>query len=120
MHTPLLQNSCYFDNQAFTIVSLIFTLIPLAFAVLISGAVLFVVSRWSDTTSIQRAMICTKRSIRFASLVLVTVISASFYTVVLVLWVEGRDSWDKDWAAVRLSVMWEGLSRVFGKFLTVY
>ncbi|KAH9858175.1 hypothetical protein C2E23DRAFT_168518 [Lenzites betulinus] len=103
-------NSCYFDNQAFTIVSLIFTLIPLAFAVLISGAVLFVVSRWSDTTSIQRAMICTKRSIRFASLVLVTVISASFYTVVLVLWVEGRGSWDKDWAAVRLSVMWEAIT----------
>ncbi|KAI0825097.1 hypothetical protein BC628DRAFT_1320934 [Trametes gibbosa] len=102
-------NSCYFTNKAFTIVSLIFTLIPLALAVLISGAVIFVVSRWSGTASVQRAAICTKRSIRFAALVFVTVVSASFYTVVLVLWVDGHGTWTSKWP-VPLSIMWEAIT----------
>lgn len=110
MYPPPPKNSCYFTNKAFTIVSLIFTLIPLALAVLISGAVIFVVSRWSGTASVQRAAICTKRSIRFAALVFVTVVSASFYTVVLVLWVDGHGTWTSKWP-VPLSIMWEGLSQ---------
>ncbi|KAI0361576.1 hypothetical protein OH77DRAFT_1391644 [Trametes cingulata] len=102
-------NSCYFVDNAFTIVSLVFTLVPLAFAVIISGAIIFVISRWSKTTSSHHRVQFNKRSARFAALVLVTVISASFYTVVMTLWVTGHDQWSSPWP-FQLSVMWEAIT----------
>lgn len=101
------QNSCYFTDKAFTIVSLIFTLIPLAFAVIVSGSVILVISRWRNADPSHRAAICSKRTTRFAALVVVTVISAIFYTVALTLWVKGHEAWAHAWP-FRLSVIWEG------------
>ncbi|KAI0639441.1 hypothetical protein C8Q77DRAFT_64065 [Trametes polyzona] len=102
-------NSCYFTDKAFTVVSLVFTLVPLALAVLISGSVIIVISRWSKAMPSHCAAHCTKRSIRFAALVLVTIVSATFYTVVLTLWVAGHDGWKSSWP-FRLSVIWEAIT----------
>ncbi|KAI0363903.1 hypothetical protein BV20DRAFT_957315 [Pilatotrama ljubarskyi] len=102
-------NSCYFVDNAFTIVSLVFTFVPLALAVIISGSVIFVISRWSKTTPSHHRLQCNKRSARFAALVLVTVISASFYIVVLALWISGHNQWSSTWP-FQLSVMWEAVT----------
>ncbi|EIW64638.1 uncharacterized protein TRAVEDRAFT_25751 [Trametes versicolor FP-101664 SS1] len=102
-------NSCYFTDKAFTIVSLVFTLIPLAFAVIVSGSVILVISRWRNADPSHRAAICSKRTTRFAALVVVTVISAIFYTVVLTLWVKGHEAWAHAWP-FRLSVIWEAIT----------
>ncbi|KAI0669861.1 hypothetical protein C8Q78DRAFT_1079774 [Trametes maxima] len=108
-------NSCYFDDNLFAIVSLVFTLVPLGLAVLISCAVVFVISRWSNTVICQRASLCSRRSARFAALVFVTVISASLYAVVLVKWLKEHSAWDQTTARplrllVGTSVIWEAIT----------
>ncbi|KAI0778224.1 hypothetical protein BD413DRAFT_630317 [Trametes elegans] len=104
-------NSCYISDNAFTIVSLVFTLIPLVLAALISCAVVFVVNRWSGKMSSHRATLYSKRSARFAALVIVTCVSATLYAVVLARWIHGHQVWDQPVKLlVRASVMWEAIT----------
>ncbi|TBU35288.1 hypothetical protein BD311DRAFT_648430 [Dichomitus squalens] len=111
--------SCYFDDPAFTIVSLIFTLIPLAVSTIVAAVLAVVIWRFStmlDRTGWHFAK--TKRFARFGALVLVTMISASLYTVVLSQWIHLRRRWpdgdgtwtqDTGWVRIiRTSVLWEG------------
>ncbi|RPD62905.1 hypothetical protein L226DRAFT_565081 [Lentinus tigrinus ALCF2SS1-7] len=88
-------NSCYFDDPAFTVVSLIFTLIPLAIAVLITLIMGIVIWRFSHTMLDHTGwlFVKTKRFARFAALVFVTMISAALYTVVLSLWMVAHKAW---------------------------
>ena len=109
--------SCYFDDPAFTIVSLVFTLIPLAVSVLIAAILVIVIWRFSDT-KLERTGWClvkTKRFGRFGALVSVTMISAALYTAALSQWVRmHRDStndsggWTIWLNIIRASVFWEG------------
>ncbi|CDO71597.1 hypothetical protein BN946_scf184911.g67 [Trametes cinnabarina] len=107
-------NTCYFDDNAFTIVSLVFTLVPLALAVFISASVVCVL-RWSRVQS-QRNALCSSRSLRFGALVFVTIVSASLYAVVLVKWIKGhKDPWNSSPAEplhllMRTSVIWEAIT----------
>ncbi|KAI8995664.1 hypothetical protein BD414DRAFT_410298 [Trametes punicea] len=109
-------NTCYFDDNVFTIVSLVFTLVPLALAVLISGSVVLVFLRWSDTAQSQRASLCSNRSVRFAALVVVTIVSASLYAATLVRWIKEHDVlWTSNPAEplrllMRTSVIWEAVT----------
>ena len=106
------KNTCYFDDNAFTVVSLIFTLVPLVVAVFLSVSVALVIPRWSDAARSHRATLCSKRSARFGALVLVTIISASLYVGVLVKWINDHS---RPWGSaeplrllMRTSVIWEG------------
>ena len=114
------QTSCYFDDPAFSIVSLVFTLVPLAVAITVSAVMVAVVWRNSDTM-LERSgwlFVKTKRFARFAALVSVTMVSASLYAVVLAQWTHNHHSWRNNptaWLAnrlwvnsVRASVIWEG------------
>ncbi|KAI0756950.1 hypothetical protein C8Q80DRAFT_67606 [Daedaleopsis nitida] len=119
--------SCYFDDATFTIVSLAFTLIPLGLAVIISTIMGVVVWRYSDTI-LENAgwlFVRTKRFARFASLVIVTMISATLYTVLLSLWLhahiaepQNSTHHDVEWREdhplltkfTRASVLWEVIS----------
>ena len=121
---PSAQNSCYFDNTAFTVVSLVFTLIPLAIAVIITAIMGVVIWRFSDTVLEHPGwlFVKTKRFARFAGLVFVTMISATFYTVLLALWIpahfsrSGKEVNRREWrernpVLTKLnltSVLWEG------------
>ncbi|KAH9898362.1 hypothetical protein C8Q73DRAFT_788549 [Cubamyces lactineus] len=111
-------NTCYFDDNAFTIVSLIFTLVPLVVAVLLSGCVALVIPRWSDAARSHRAALCSKRSARFGALVLVTILSASLYAAVLVKWIKGHSiPWGTRPAEplrllIRASVIWEAITPI--------
>ncbi|KAI9063102.1 hypothetical protein FKP32DRAFT_1676993 [Trametes sanguinea] len=107
-------NTCYFDDNAFTIVSLVFTLVPLALAVFISASVAFVL-RWSRVHS-QRSALRSGRSLRFGALVFVTIVSASLYAAVLVKWIkEHKVPWNSSPAEplrllIRTSVIWEAIT----------
>ncbi|KAI0651891.1 hypothetical protein C8Q79DRAFT_64246 [Trametes meyenii] len=108
-------NSCYFNDDAYAVVSLVFTLVPLGLAVFISCAVVFVISRWSNTVICQRASLCSRRSARFAALVFVTLISASLYAAVLVKWLKEHTAWNQTTARplrvlVCTSVIWEAIT----------
>ncbi|KAI0735132.1 hypothetical protein C8Q76DRAFT_272326 [Earliella scabrosa] len=119
-------NSCYFDNTAFTVVSLVFTLIPLAIAVIITAIMGVVIWRFSDTVLEHPGwlFVKTKRFARFAGLVFVTMISATFYTVLLALWIPAHFSWSgkevnpREWRERNLvltklnltSVLWEAIT----------
>ena len=118
-----LQTSCYFDDAAFTIVSLVFTLVPLAIAVFITLIMGIIIWRFSHTMLEHTGwlFVKTKRFARFAALVFVTMISAALYTVVLSLWMLAHRAWTGQshplaWRAthpllirmIRASVLWEG------------
>ncbi|KAI1797918.1 hypothetical protein LXA43DRAFT_876813 [Ganoderma leucocontextum] len=112
--------SCYFDDPAVTIISLVFTLIPLGISVVTTMALAFVIWRFSDTMLEHTGwlFVKTKRFARFAALVLVSMISATLYTVVLSQWIRLRHTWPDDptrWKSniewrnlIRASVLWEG------------
>ncbi|KAJ8456259.1 hypothetical protein ONZ51_g12227 [Trametes cubensis] len=109
-------NTCYFDDNAFTVVSLIFTLVPLVVAVFLSVSVALVIPRWSDAARSHRATLCSKRSARFGALVLVTIISASLYVGVLVKWINDHS---RPWGSaeplrllMRTSVIWEAVTPI--------
>ena len=106
--------SCYFDDPAFTIVSLVFTLIPLTVSVLIAAILVIVIWRFSDT-KFERTGWClvkTKRFGRFGALVSVTMISAALYTAALSQWVRMHHDDSGGWPIwlniIRASVFWGG------------
>ncbi|TFK93466.1 hypothetical protein K466DRAFT_572491 [Polyporus arcularius HHB13444] len=125
IHGPVEYNitSCYFDDPAFSIVSLVFTLVPLAIAIFITFIMGIVIWGFSNTM-LENAgwlFVKTKRFARFAALVFVTMISAALYAVVLSLWIVGHKAWKGEpdpagWRAqnpsltrmIRASVLWEG------------
>ncbi|KAH9944351.1 uncharacterized protein BXZ73DRAFT_96836 [Epithele typhae] len=114
--------SCYFEDPAFAIVSLVFTLVPLAVAVTLTVLIGVVIWRNSQTM-LERSgwhFIKTSRFIRFTALVLVTIVSMALYTVVLTRWMLNHRRWngehqmwtrDKLWLfAGRTSVIWEAVT----------
>ncbi len=102
---------------------MVFTLIPLAIAVIITSIMGVIIWRYSNTILEQSGwlFVKTKRFARFAGLVFVTMLSAALYTGVISLWVRAhRQSRNHDPAAWRdanpvavrfshASVLWEGM-----------
>ncbi|KAM5536218.1 hypothetical protein V8D89_010117 [Ganoderma adspersum] len=116
--------SCYFNDPVFTIISLVFTLIPLGISVVITMAVAFIIWRFSDTMLEHTGwlFVKTKRITRFATLVFVSMVAATLYTVVLSQWIHLRlhhaqsnnsNHWtsNMEWfSLIPASVFWEAIT----------
>ncbi|OBZ79183.1 hypothetical protein A0H81_01096 [Grifola frondosa] len=114
LHPVFNITACYVRDNAFQIVSLTLTLIPLALAMLVSVSILMILWRYCELPILNHlGSLRSTRIGRFGALVFTIAFSAFLYAAVLAKWIRQHDDWiegrTSSQVLLTISIVWEAV-----------